>query len=392
MVEAMARGASLAGLMEEVGPACTATDAALQDVLKQLPAPTEHAVGEVLGMVARTSAAGSPLWNVSVLVEGLKAANPALDWMRVAYNLDSPAFAVPDEAALEALMAVWRQATPEPFPLGAIVGGLWTNTAGQLAFLRQATAAPPEVFSWSHAERRQEPLEGLNSGKSPTGTPNQCWMALDLYATLAKLADSGYAPAVRAVLEAPLKTCPELMLLGAASVTGGWGPLHTELVDPLVANCVGNNATSGVVLARLWTLNSDLVLRAMVALHAEDIVTVGHSLDICHELKAMAHALDVTPAPFCLELAALAARREYLNLEIWLGEQCAARGAAFMQSAVAFLECKLRDDVGNTTVSLSAIKACAPCATATWRVAAGTTHCTACLELFFLLCFGWPCH
>lgn len=39
----------------------------------------------------------------------------------------------------------------------------------------------------------------------------------------------------------------------------------------------------------------------------------------CHcspqELKGLTVVLDATPAPFCLELAALAARREYLNLE-----------------------------------------------------------------------------
>lgn len=33
------------------------------------------------------------------------------------------------------------------------------------------------------------------------------------------------------------------------------------------------------------------------------------------ELKGLTVVLDATPAPFCLELAALAARREYLNLE-----------------------------------------------------------------------------
>ena len=41
--------------------------------------------------------------------------------------------------------------------------------------------------------------------------------------------------------------------------------------------------------------------------------------------------LDAGPAPFCLELAALAARREYLNLDKWLADQFTAKGSAFMQ-------------------------------------------------------------
>lgn len=54
--------------------------------------------------------------------------------------------------------------------------------------------------------------------------------------------------------------------------------------------------------------------------------------------------LDATPPPFSIELAALASRREYLNLEKWLGEQLAAKGPAFAQATLAFLGSKLRDE------------------------------------------------
>lgn len=69
------------------------------------------------------------------------------------------------------------------------------------------------------------------------------------------------------------------------------------------------------------------------------------------ELKGLAVVLDATPAPFCLELAALAARREYLNLEKWLSDQFTAKGSAFMQSAVAFLDSKLRSEQPALQVS-----------------------------------------
>ena len=62
------------------------------------------------------------------------------------------------------------------------------------------------------------------------------------------------------------------------------------------------------------------------------------------ELKGLSVVLDATPAPFCLELAALAARREYLNLERWLPDQFTAKGSAFMQAAVSFLDSRLRSD------------------------------------------------
>lgn len=241
-------GRSLAAALEEAGCGASASEEALAAVLQPFGAPSEAAVAAVLGMAARTSEGklsgdsaglgagglksaaigdGASTWNVAVLVAGLQAANPRLDWQRVASALDCPGFAVPDAGALKLLMAAWARATDgEPFPLPALAGSLWSNAAGQLSFLRQATAAPPEVFSWAHAARRQEPLEGLHAGKSPVGTPNQAWLCLDLYDSLARLADSGHAPAVRQVLELPLKQCPEVLLLGMAAAQAGWGPLQ----------------------------------------------------------------------------------------------------------------------------------------------------------------------
>lgn len=55
--------------------------------------------------------------------------------------------------------------------------------------------------------------------------------------------------------------------------------------------------------------------------------------DICcaQDLKALTDVLEATPFAFALELAALAARREYLNLEKWLQERLTAHGVPFVQ-------------------------------------------------------------
>lgn len=49
------------------------------------------------------------------------------------------------------------------------------------------------------------------------------------------------------------------------------------------------------------------------------------------ELKALTDVLEATPFAFALELAALAARREYLNLEKWLQERLIAQRLPFAQ-------------------------------------------------------------
>ena len=43
----------------------------------------------------------------------------------------------------------------EPFPLDAITGRVWKNITGQVSFLRHAVSAPPEVFPFAHASRKQ---------------------------------------------------------------------------------------------------------------------------------------------------------------------------------------------------------------------------------------------
>lgn len=362
----MSEHGSLARVLEDAGCSVSASEATLASKLASFPSPSEAAVAGVLGMAARTSEGklsgdvagvapgglastqvgdGTNSWNVAALVAGVQAANPHLEWQRVAASLDQPGFAVPDAGALKLLMAAWaRGADGEPFPLTALVGSLWANTAGQLSFLRQAAAAPPELFSWVHAARKQEPLEGLHAGKSPCGTPNQAWMCLNLYDTLARLADSGHAPAVRQVLELPLKQCPEVLLLGMAAVQAGWGPLQQEVLEPLVVTYVASHPNSGVVLQRLFPLNRDLLLRAMTSLYQKDASNIARVLDVCQDIKGLTVVLDATPTPFCLELAALAARREYLNLEKWLTDSFTAKGSAFMQSAVSFLDAKLRSE------------------------------------------------
>lgn len=102
------KAGSLGGVMEEMGYACTASEAAFAEVLETYGAPVgEAAVAEVVGMVARThsglddpsgtqaslaaalgamalaDAPNGQSWNVDVIVDVLKKKAPGLDWQKV---------------------------------------------------------------------------------------------------------------------------------------------------------------------------------------------------------------------------------------------------------------------------------------------------------------------
>lgn len=73
--------------------------------------------------------------------------------------------------------------------------------------------------------------------------------------------------------------------------------------------------------------------------------------------------LEVQPFTFALDVAALASRREYLNLDKWLADNVAAHGSDFLHSVILFLQQKMENEktsrlsdpaVENRTMALSA--------------------------------------
>ena len=54
--------------------------------------------------------------------------------------------------------------------------------------------------------------------------------------------------------------------------------------------------------------------------------------------------LEVRPFVFALDVAALASRREYLNLDKWLADNVSAHGADFLHSVIVFLDQKMESE------------------------------------------------
>jgi len=65
-------------------------------------------------------------------------------------------------------------------------------------------------------------------------------------------------------------------------------------------------------------------------------------LDVAHEVKALSPILEIQPFSFAIDLAALASRREYLNLEKWLQDRIDEHQVDFIRACVAYLKEKKR--------------------------------------------------
>ena len=93
-------------------------------------------------------------WKPEVVVEVLRAAYPHLRWEEVAASLDYEGFYVPDDSANKLLLSAWQFASGKAFPLDVLCGHLWTNTMGQLSFLKYAVGVPPHLVRWDQAPRK----------------------------------------------------------------------------------------------------------------------------------------------------------------------------------------------------------------------------------------------
>lgn len=64
--------------------------------------------------------------------------------------------------------------------------------------------------------------------------------------------------------------------------------------------------------------------------------------------------MDVRPFIFALDVAALASRREYLNLDKWLADNVNNHGAEFVHAVIAFLDLKAQNEKTARTSDPSA--------------------------------------
>ena len=108
--------------------------------------------------------------------------------------------------------------------------------------------------------------------------------------------------------------------------------LSQELLGKLFRVFLAPHPNSGVILAHAWHSQSIQIKPILMLSMADWYLKSGqegdneHSrlsriLDVAQDLKALSLMLNGQPFPFVIDLAILASRREYLNLEKWLTDK-----------------------------------------------------------------------
>jgi CCR4-NOT transcription complex subunit 1 len=288
-------------------------------------------------------------WNMDVFVKSVNETMPKISWNKVYGLFDSPGFKVNDLQGMTMLVDIFHIATNGArFPL-EIMFQQWKNKDAHLSLVREAIMAPVELINFKESPRVFQPLPGIHMPQSSLleheppestfGISNQAWLSVDLVETLLRLSESHLFYEVQQLFKPPLDYLPEILLCILSQIPFQC-TLKEQIHTSLLPKHMINHPNSGVVLATLWNIDSHLIIQWMVRLYLKDPGFLSRILDIAQDLKvqeALTAILRARPFIFAIDLATLASRREFLNLEKWLNLQIGEHGRPFIISCVEYI-------------------------------------------------------
>ncbi|KAI8808354.1 CCR4-Not complex component, Not1-domain-containing protein [Cladochytrium replicatum] len=376
-------GIPLATLMQDLGYRCTGMISVFRRTLEEIGVHANNSsavlresdVARVLSMMSRTHSGldDTPAmqslsaavfgrefsemrklqtWDVDVVISCLMENNPNLDWYMVFRHLDHQDFIVFDQGGLTVLLKAAKLVYKDlyQFPTNAFFGR-WSNPKGQLSFLKQAIQFSSELFVRNQNVSRRIVFIDASITNSNVRTMIQNWSTLpwnllDLLEALLGLSESGFYEDVKVISESACQQSPELVAMGLAQIREPWNSLHKELTASIVHIVLGGNHPHwNFVVARLWQTSQKYLMNMLLTMYAKDPTSITRALDVAQEVKALAQILESQPYGFSIDLAALASRRDFLNLEKWLLDHIRQDGDTFIKACLDFLNEKVASQI-----------------------------------------------
>ncbi|KAJ3103919.1 hypothetical protein HDU97_009731 [Phlyctochytrium planicorne] len=284
-------------------------------------------------------------WDVEVFAATILSVAKNLDWMKVLQYLDHPEFYIAESKSLAVILNSSKVAFKDlsRFPTKVFLGE-WKHVKGQFSFLKNAIQFAPDLFGPSYTPRRvvtDTVVVPAVAKPLLVSISSQPWNSLDLIQTLMLVTEKDAGEETKAFFEFSFQQSPELILLGLAQLPVPWSALHKEFASNLVMMFLVGHPNSGAVLPLLWQFNQPLTLAGLVHLYTKEPSLLSRVLDIAQEIKALPQFLEAKPFSFAIDLAALASRRDYLNLEKWLQDRIRLDGNAFVRACLDFLSDKV---------------------------------------------------
>jgi CCR4-NOT transcription complex subunit 1 len=306
-----------------------------------------------------------PTWNMEAFIDAIKTKYVNMNWREVVLEFDHPEFYLPEVEGLRMIMKAYKHATSDVFPVESLYR-MWSNTRGQLSWIRHALSGCPE-FSFADFPCKEVTVSTQRSLPEDESRNIRTWMSLDLIETLLNLAESGHFEEAHQLFGFPLKHCPDILLFGVLQSKPIWHTMQHELLCFLVPFFMANHPNSSAILHFAWqgaasdpSIVRQLMSNAIADWYLRSDSPPDHSklskiLDVTQDLKALSILLNNAQFSFVMDLACLAAKREYLKLDKWISDKIREHQEPFIAACIAFLTRKAGNPIVPGTDSRTSL-------------------------------------
>ncbi|THG98906.1 hypothetical protein EW026_g3357 [Hermanssonia centrifuga] len=311
--------------------------------------PRDEQVVEIVSQLSLSAADGAVGCDVGALVRVLSSLNPSINWSTAIKAFDWPDRQGVETCTLKLLIAILLNC-PTDCENHAVYGfwQAWNNPLYQLRLLDALLSLPSDTFNFVT-------LPGL-----------RIVTVDDVAGASATIKNVGNESAsesaevqnfVREMLDKAVKISAEIVHMGLLQVTGlPWSEIRLDYTQRLLAMFLAGHPNHQLVFMRIWQIEPKYLSNAFHDFYNESHLNVTRILDVAQDLKILDQMLEVPPYPFALDIAGLASRREYLNLDKWLADKVTGHGADFLHGVIAFLDSKM-DSEKMTRISDPAVEA-----------------------------------
>ncbi|KII88902.1 hypothetical protein PLICRDRAFT_109994 [Plicaturopsis crispa FD-325 SS-3] len=372
------RNTSLVQALIQFGPDITADADTVRALLERFQIsstnpPRDAQVVEIMSTLARMAVEGTQLCDVGALVRALSSFHVNLSWASVIKAFDWPDRQGVDTATLKLLIAILVNSPRDAEP-HAVTGfwGTWSNSLYQLRLLDALLSLPADTFNFVSLPGRRIVTVDDVAAASPTikslaaNVQGHTWNSLDLFEVLVRQADSESVDIrnfVREMLDKAVKISAELVHMGLLQVPEpSWNEIRLEYSRRLLSMFLSGHPNHQLVFMRIWQIEPSYLTNAFREYYEESALNITRILDVAQDLKILESLLEVRPFTFALDVASLASRREYLNLDKWLADNVATHGGDFLHAVIDFLHLKMESEkltrtsdpaVDNRTMTLN---------------------------------------
>ncbi|KAF8078158.1 Not1-domain-containing protein [Lyophyllum atratum] len=349
---------SLVDLLLQFGPEITSDPDVVRSLLGRYGItdanpPRDIQVIETMAGLGRQATEGKVMCDLGSVVRALSSFNVNINWSTVIKSFDKVDRHGVDTATLKLLIAILLNSPREVEP-HAVTGfwEIWNNPLYQLRLLDALLSLPADTFNFVQLPGQRIVTVDDVAIASPT-----------IKSPPGRLRFLEIRGCVREMLDKAIKISAELVHMGLLQVPeSSWNEIRLEYSRKLLAMFLAGHPNHQLVFMRIWQIEPTYLTNAFRDFYEENPLNITRILDVAQDLKILEALLEVRPFIFALDVAALASRREYLNLDKWLADNVANHGGEFLHSVIVFLEQKMESEKAsrmsdpaaeNRTMSLS---------------------------------------